>query len=124
MEKISRRRFIVRGTTACLCLSGLGAGLNTARADSPLSKSVEENPVDMVLQMKERLYGMHLKDHTHIGRDDPRETILGEGAIDLPGLCAALRKTGFDEPISLEFEFGSPMEGIRKGLFNFAAAAN
>ncbi len=282
MDKISRRQFFVRGTTACLCLSGLGASLNTAHADSHLSKSIEkyggfkmglqsyslrrlnlkrtiesvselglhwveffpghfgvttdesriaevkdllaphdmhmyvhgvhgfggdaeanrrifefaklagislisahpasnsfeslndlvqefdikigihnhgpghtydliedslravepwdkrigfcpdtghcmrsgENPVDMVLQMNERLYGMHLKDHAHIGRDGPPETILGEGAIDLPGLCAAMREIGFDHPISLEYELGSPMDGIRKGLSNFAAAAN
>ena len=84
-----------------------------------------EDPVEMVRRMGERLYGMHLKDHTHIGRDNPAETILGEGAIDLEGMCQTLREVEFDAPISLEYELNprDPLDDIRQGLANFAAVA-
>ncbi len=84
-----------------------------------------EDPVEMVRRMGERLYGMHLKDHSHIGRDGPPETILGEGALDLQGFCQAMREVEFDAPISLEYELNpqNPLDDIRQGLENFAAAA-
>lgn len=84
-----------------------------------------EDPVEMVHLLGDRLYGMHLKDHAGIHRNSPPETILGEGVIDLADLCAALRKIGFDRPLSLEYELDpeSPVEGIRRGLDNFARAA-
>jgi sugar phosphate isomerase/epimerase len=84
-----------------------------------------EDPVEMIHQLKDRLYGMHLKDHRRIHRNNPRETILGEGALDLQGVCVALRKVGFDRPLSLECELNpkSPIADIRKGLANFAQAA-
>jgi inosose dehydratase len=84
-----------------------------------------EDPVKMVHQLKDRLYGMHLKDHDGIHRDGPPETILGEGAIDLEGLCEAIREVGFNEPISLEYELNpqDPIDDIRQGLDNFAKAA-
>ncbi|MCC5829933.1 MAG: sugar phosphate isomerase/epimerase [Phycisphaeraceae bacterium] len=84
-----------------------------------------ENPVEVVRQLRERLYGMHLKDHRHIGRDEPPETILGEGAIDLEALCRTMREINFTGPISLEYELNprNPIADIRKGLDNFAQAA-
>jgi inosose dehydratase len=84
-----------------------------------------DDPVEMVRRMGERLYGMHLKDHARIGRDNPPETILGEGAIDLEGICQAMREVKFDAPISLEYELNprDPLDDIRQGLANFAAAA-
>lgn len=85
-----------------------------------------EDPVDMVRRMGHRLYGMHLKDHMRIARDNPPETILGEGALDLVGICQAMREVEFNAPISLEYELNhqNPVPDIRRGLANFAAAAN
>lgn len=84
-----------------------------------------EDPVEMVRLMKDRLWGMHLKDHDGIHRNNPPETILGEGELDLEGFCKALREAGYDEPISLEYELNprNPIDDIRKGLENFAKAA-
>ena len=84
-----------------------------------------EDPVEMVRRMGDRLYGMHLKDHARIARDNPPETILGEGVIDLKGLCQAMREVEFDAPISLEYELNprNPLDDIRQGLDNFASAA-
>lgn len=84
-----------------------------------------EDPVEMVHLLKDRLYGMHLKDHDGIHRNGPPETILGEGVLDLEAFCTALREVGFNEPISLEYELNpqDPIDDIRKGLDNFANAA-
>lgn len=84
-----------------------------------------EDPVAMVHLLKDRLYGMHLKDHAGIHRNSPAETILGEGVLDLKAFCSALREIGYDEPISLEYELNprNPIEDIRQGLANFARAA-
>ena len=85
-----------------------------------------ENPVEMIQRMGDRLYGLHLKDQARIARDNPPETVLGEGAIDLKGVCRALREVGFTAPISLEYELQSrnPIPGIQQGLANFEAAAH
>lgn len=84
-----------------------------------------EDPVEMVHQLKDRLYGIHLKDQAGINRDNPPETIFGEGATDTEAFVAALREVGYDAPISLEYELNAdnPFDDIRKGLENFAAAA-
>jgi len=85
-----------------------------------------EDPVEMVHLLKDRLYGMHLKDHKTIDRNGPPETILGQGALDLKAFCAALRTVGYSEPISLEYELNqqNPIADIRTGLDNFGRAAN
>lgn len=85
-----------------------------------------EDPVEMVSLMKDRLHGMHLKDHAGIHRNNPPETILGEGELDLEAFCKALREVGYDEPISLEYELNprNPIDDIHKGLENFAKAAH
>ncbi len=84
-----------------------------------------EDPVEAVEKLSDRLYGIHLKDHARIARDNPPETILGEGAMDLNAMCHAMRKAGFTGPISLEYERNprDPIADIRKGLANFARAA-
>ncbi len=84
-----------------------------------------EDPVEMVTLLKDRLYGMHLKDHEGIHRNGPPETILGEGSLDLEAFCQALREIGYDAPISLEYELNpqNPVDDIRRGLENFARAA-
>lgn len=84
-----------------------------------------EDPVEMVYKLKDRMYGMHLKDQAGKHRNEPPETILGEGAIDLNAFCKALREIKYNATISLEYELNphSPVEDMRKGLANFAAAA-
>jgi len=82
-----------------------------------------EDPVEAVGRLGDRLYGIHLKDHEHIGRDDPPQTIVGEGALDLPGLCEALRAINYDAPIMVEYDKEVTLEEIRQGLANVAEAA-
>jgi sugar phosphate isomerase/epimerase len=83
------------------------------------------DPIEAVRRSKDRLYGMHLKDHAHIRRGNNPETILGKGALDLPALCNLLREIGFKGPLSLEYEIKTqdPIDDIRKCLANFEEAA-
>ncbi len=85
-----------------------------------------EPPVDGVRRLGSRLYGIHLREHAAVQRDpQPPETIIGEGALDLKALCAALRDVGFSGPLSLEVYYNrkQPMEPLRRGLANLAEAA-
>ncbi len=84
-----------------------------------------EDPVEMVRLLKDRLYSLHIKDQKAIHRNEPPETILGEGALDLPGLCKALRDVGFKHPLSIEYELSpnNPTPDLHKALNNFAKAA-
>ena len=85
-----------------------------------------EEPVDAVRRMGNRLHGVHLREHAAIQRDpQPPETIVGDGALDLKGLCKAMRDTGFTGPLSLEIYYNprEPLEPLRRSLANLAKAA-
>lgn len=84
-----------------------------------------ENPVEAVRRMGSRLFAMHLRDHESITRGQPRETIIGEGALDLGGLVQALRDVHFDGPLSLEMYYATsdPLPSIRASIANFSRAA-
>ncbi len=85
-----------------------------------------ENPVEAVRRMGSRLYGLHLREHAEITRNpDLPETIVGEGALDLEGLCEALRDVQFTGPLSLEIYYNpaEPLDAIRRSMANFLEAA-
>ncbi len=85
-----------------------------------------EPPVDAVRRLGSRLYGIHLREQAAVQRDpQPPETIIGRGALDLQAFCRALREVGFSGPLSLEVYYNrkAPMEPLRSGLANLAAAA-
>lgn len=85
-----------------------------------------EHPVEAVRQLGSRLYAVHLREHAAISRDpQPPETVVGEGALDLPAFCAALREVGFSGPLSLEVYVNpkDPLDALRRSLANVAAAA-
>lgn len=85
----------------------------------------DEDPVDVIRQLGERVYGVHFKDVRTIHSDEEmarllkelpknranqleREgkifTILGEGELNVVGVLRALRNINFDRNISLEYE--------------------
>ncbi len=85
-----------------------------------------EQPVEAVRRMGRRLYGLHLREQAAVQRDpQPRETIIGQGGLDLQALCRALRATGFAGPLSVEIYFNpkQPLEPLQRGLENLAQAA-
>lgn len=51
-----------------------------------------------------RVYGVHLKDFVFERNGQWRDTVVGDGNLDLPGLLLALRETGFDGMAVVEYE--------------------
>ena len=85
----------------------------------------DEDPVEAIERLGQRVFGVHLKDAKSIrdkqelerlARELPRGraerlrkegklmTILGEGELDVVGCLQALRQHGFDRSLSLEYE--------------------
>jgi inosose dehydratase len=75
------------------------------------------DPVAAVRTLGQRAVAVHIKDVDAAGEN----AILGEGTIDLPGVFAALRDTGFKGLVVLEYEgdfdnMDRRLAGMRKSL--------
>lgn len=81
-----------------------------------------EDPVRMVDEFSGRLYGIHFKDFNFNESGAVLETLLGEGMLDLEGLAAALKKTGFKGFATIEYEGDedNPVPGIKKCIENIS----
>jgi sugar phosphate isomerase/epimerase len=79
-----------------------------------------EKPHEVVRALGKRVHSLHLKDWRHGGE----EQIVGEGDLDLLELVKALNETGFQGPISLEYENNpeNPVPDMKKGLSNWLRA--
>ena len=77
----------------------IGLCLDTAWAiDSRL------DPVKMVTQFGDRLYGVHIKDFLYKPDRTPEDVVVGTGILDLPGLLKAMDEVGFNGYAVLEYE--------------------
>jgi len=72
-----------------------------------------EDPVKCVLELKDRVYGVHLKDEKETNTKASANAILGKGHLDVVGVFKALRQVKFpaDGALSLEYE-ANPMNPI------------
>jgi len=75
------------------------------------------NPLHVVKQFKDRVYGVHLKDVKSEGAKK-RFTVLGEGDLDTAALLKLLKEQGFKGGLSLEYEEepDDPVPSIKKCL--------
>jgi inosose dehydratase len=84
------------------------------------------DPVEVVYQLGDRLYGVHLKDFAE-KKKKTKGVILGRGHLDVEGVFKALKRIGFpaDGALSLEYEENpeAPMEDIRACLIVASEAA-
>jgi len=78
-----------------------------------------EDPVKCVLTLRDRVYGVHLKDHAEIGRKSP-DVVIGQGHLDVVGLFRAIREINFpaDGALSLEYEANpdNPLDDMKACL--------
>ncbi len=79
------------------------------------------DPVEQIRMMGKRNFGLHLKDF------DPKkeeEVIVGQGALDVPGVVKALKDVGFQGYVNLEYELNpkDPTADMAQGLKALAAA--
>ncbi|MFQ5741232.1 MAG: sugar phosphate isomerase/epimerase family protein [Acidobacteriota bacterium] len=70
------------------------------------------DPVEAIEKLGSRVLGVHLKDFDPEGND----VVLGDGQLDLSQTLAALKKVGFDGPLSLEFEGDDPIPAMLECL--------
>lgn len=85
-----------------------------------------EDPVKVIEELGDRLYGIHLKDFDQ-PKKDAKGVILGKGLLDVVATFRALRKVHFpaDGALSLEYEENatSPLADIRECLQVASAGA-
>jgi len=64
-----------------------------------------EDPVQCLLMLRDRVYGVHLKDHAEVGKKSDN-VVIGKGLLDVVALFKALRQIQFpaDGALSLEYE--------------------
>jgi len=78
-----------------------------------------EDPVKAVYELKDRVFGLHVKDFAE-QKGDAKETIIGQGHLDVKALFSAMKKTNFpaDGVVSIEYEESAenPTEDIQKCL--------
>ena len=74
-------------------------------------------PADAVLQFKDRLFDLHIKDVTAANKDG-QAIEIGRGVIDFPALIRALNKINYNGYCSIEFEkdMKDPMPGIAESV--------
>ncbi len=77
-------------------------------------------PSDAVLQFKDRLFDLHIKDVT-AATNDGQAIEIGRGVIDFPALIKALNKINYSGCCSIEFEkdMKDPLPGIAESVGYF-----
>jgi sugar phosphate isomerase/epimerase len=65
-----------------------------------------EDPVKCVLELNERVYGVHIKDEKETNTPKSDNVVIGKGHLDVVGLFKALKQVKFpaDGALSLEYE--------------------
>ena len=79
-----------------------------------------EDPVKCVLELGERVYGVHIKDEKETNTKASSNVVIGKGHLDVVGLFKALRQVKFpaDGALSLEYEAkpDNPIEDMKACL--------
>ncbi len=80
----------------------------------------KENPVEALERLKDRVFGVHLKDV----KDAKTFKILGEGDLDVPGCLKVLQKNKYKYCLALEYEENpqNPIHDLEICLQNVRAA--
>lgn len=75
------------------------------------------DPVKAVLDLKDRVYDMHVKDLADL-KEKGSQVIVGKGIIDFPALFRALIKINFSGNVALEYEIDAkdPLPGMLQSV--------
>ena len=70
-----------------------------------------------IMRYSKRIYDVHIKDVDKAVKE-AKSVEIGRGIIDIPGIVAALRKTGYNGCCSLEYEkdMNDPLAGIAESI--------
>jgi sugar phosphate isomerase/epimerase len=79
-----------------------------------------ENPVDVIRKLGDRVFAAHIKDDTHKGDKGSHNVVIGQANLDVVGVFKALKEINFpaDGSISLEYESNpdNPIEDMKQCL--------
>lgn len=79
-----------------------------------------EDPVKCVLELGDRVYGVHIKDEKETGTPKSANVVIGRGHLDVVGLFKALKTVKFpaDGSLALEYEANpdNPIEEMKACL--------
>jgi inosose dehydratase len=79
-----------------------------------------EDPVKCVLELGDRVYGVHIKDEKETGTPKSSNVVIGKGHLDVVGLFKALKTVKFpaDGSLALEYEANpdNPIEEMKACL--------
>jgi sugar phosphate isomerase/epimerase len=75
------------------------------------------DPVDAILQCRDRVYDLHIKDLTD-ARSADSQVAVGRGVLDVPRLVRALLEIGYAGQVGLEYEIDpdDPLPGVIESL--------
>jgi sugar phosphate isomerase/epimerase len=79
----------------------IGACLDTGHLIRVAQMGKKLDPAEEIRVMKDRNFGIHLKDHDNAKHTD---VLFGKGELDVPAVLKALREVKFDRLISIEYE--------------------
>jgi inosose dehydratase len=83
---------------------------------------IAQDPAEMIVKFKDRLYDIHMKDvNKNTGDGVPVE--MGHGIIDIPKVVKALRKANYAGYVSFEYEKDgdTPLSGLAESVGYFRA---
>lgn len=72
--------------------------------DTAWALDAGEDPLAMIDEFGDRLYGLHLKDFIFDSKRKPEDVVIGEGCIDVEGLFSRLKTVNDDFLYILEYE--------------------
>ena len=79
----------------------IGSCLDTGHLIRAAQLGKKLDPAEEIRVMKDRNFGIHLKDHDNARKTD---VIFGKGALDVPAVLKALREVKFTGHLSIEYE--------------------
>jgi len=84
--------------------------------DTAWAIDAKQEPIKMVEQFADRLFGVHVKDFVYDRSRKPTDVIVGEGNLDLPKFMSALKAINFDGPLVIEYEGDTetPVPALKK----------
>jgi inosose dehydratase len=99
----------------------IGACLDTGHLIRSAQLGKVLDPAEQVRVMRDRNFGLHLKDHDNERRTD---VPFGKGVLDVPAVLKALRDVKFKGMISIEYEANpdDPTADVRQCLATFKEA--
>jgi sugar phosphate isomerase/epimerase len=82
--------------------------------DTAWSLQAGENPLSWLEKFGDRLHGLHLKDFVFDPKGGYCDTIVGEGALDLPAFLKAFRSVAFSGSAVVEYEGDDAVEATAR----------